>query len=96
MGTGVGTGVCVCVRILKVWQDHTAMAPGARMRILRTVLWSPSRAVSQSVLHSDLHFTEIPPAAVGGSAAVVLTFMSTWATLQGPCIVGPTLHTVSM
>lgn len=47
-------------------------------------------------LLSDLHFTEIPPAAVGGSAAVVLTFMSVWATLQGPCIVRPTLHTVSM
>lgn len=42
------------------------MAPCARLRILRTALWSRGRAVSQSVLYSDLHFTEIPPAAVGG------------------------------
>lgn len=70
--------------------------PCTRLRILRTALGSQGRAVSRRVLCSDLHFTEIPPAAVGGSAAVVLTFMSVWATLQGPCIVGPTLHTVSM
>lgn len=86
---------------MKVRQDYAEMPPApptpcARLRIPRTALGSQRRAVSKRVLHLDLHFAEIPPAAVGGSVAVVLTFMSAWATLQGPCMVRPTLHTVSM